>query len=238
MKRLVVLVVLVGGSVLLSFQYHEKLYPLYVRYWHKYVPGENQEEMLDELRRLYRERESKELRQEARDYTILFPDDERPHVLLARDEVRKGNREEAALHYQDYLKKGPVSSDLFEEAVMFLFEMDYYGDVVYYMDRYEGTGSSDLVAAEGIALYHRGRKKEALEALLEAKNRGESSPELYLILGRVSRDLGQKERALRFLEEACRLDCRYPGVARNLADAYRDAGKYEKASRIMRQVQR
>lgn len=238
MKGLLFIAVLVGGSVLLSLQYHEKLYPQYVQYWHRYVSGESQDEMLSELRRLYSNKKSKELREKAREYTILFPDDERPFVLLARDAKRVGKREEAALHYQDYLKKRAVSSDLFEEAALFLFSMDYYGDVVHCLSLYDGAMSGDLMAAEGISLYHRGRKDEALEALRRAKERGESSPELYLVLGRIHRERGHDEKALRFLEEACRINCNHPGVARELADVYRAVGEYDRASRIMRQVKR
>jgi tetratricopeptide (TPR) repeat protein len=237
MVRTIIIIFLVASSAAFSYFYSEEVYTFYVKTWYTFKGKPDKSKHLQELMTLQKRGEWSNLSQETRIHTILYPDDAACHIVVARAYNVRKNPAGAALSYRRALKGKNLSRDLEYEALHYLYQERYFGDLVFYLQPRESQLSGRYLTILGASYYETGKYYKALKALYRA-GRGGASYDHSLYYGLSYLKLKEYPKASHWLKKAFSLNPGDDRVVRNLIAAYRGAGEYSKADKVIQRKMR
>ena len=232
-KKIIFLLFLLILTVFFSFSKSKEIYNYYNYIYYLKIKGQTQEQMYRRAYSIYK----KGSYGAAGKYLFLiesfFPENLKIKRLAGLNMIAGGQKKNGATKILYAAEKGYSDERSLWIAISILYNDKLYTDIVSIYDKIGSAGGEKLIYMYGISCFKIGRYKEALKLLLESRDNGEKTIDLFYYLGLTEKKLKNYNKALKYMKYANKLRKRDKRITKELVILYKLIGKYEKAEKYI-----
>ncbi len=232
MKKFMLILLILSGTVFISYKYSARVYVYYLKLYYNKLYTES--ELTVKARKLYDEKNYKEAEELLSSLIIIYPKNNDLKKIAAFNYLQLGD----SLRGAEILAEIPADlieeSRILEEVLKNLYYSGHYGDLVYFYDKGIMLNNVNTAFYYGVSLYRKGRYDESYKMLIDVKNKTFMLPELSFYLGLNLDKKGKSREASGYIKEAYESDRSNQSYKKALIDSYRKSGLYKDAEVLLR----
>lgn len=232
MKKFLLLLVLLGATVFISYRYSGRVYNYYVKLY--YTRFYTEREIEARSKKLYDQQKYRDLESYLNPALTVYPDNGELKKVAAYNYIRLGNATRAAELFATIDSSIIEENRVLEEFLKALYSTGNYIDLVYFYDRNIMRSSVNTAFYYGVSLYKNGRYDESLKSLMFAKGNTFMLPELYYYIGLVLDRKGMIKESAEYIKTAYEADRNNREYRSALINIYRKNGLFREAEILVR----
>jgi len=232
MKKFMLILLILGATVFISFKYSERVYINFLKIYYNKMYSE--EELLKRSEMMYNKKMNKELKDFLSPLIVIYPGNREFKKIAALNYLQLGDSLKGAEILAGLADNGIQESHDLEEILKNLYKTGNYGDLLFFYDKNIMHNNVNTAFYYGVSLYKKGRYEESYKNLIYAKNNTFMLPEINFYLGLNLDKKGKIEESIYYIKSAYESDRFNHTYKKALIDMYRKSGLYKEAEVLLR----